>query len=126
MFKEIVIIITILIIIFSTHFITINYLKETTDKLIIKIDEINNFIKDDIELAKQNTDDLENEWQNIYKVLSVIVMHQELDQIELSIISAKIAINNEDIDEALIELGKLKFLLEHINDRESFKLKNVF
>lgn len=126
MLKEIFIIITILIIIFTAHIAITKYLEKTTDKLIGKVESISINTKDNIDAAKLEIKNFQEEWDNAHKTWSIIISHQELDQIELALVSASIAIENVDIDEALIELGKLNFLLEHIKDKEGFKLKNIF
>ena len=125
MAREILIIIVILVIIFSANFIVINHLRNTTESLVAKIEEINLNI-DNKQKAGEIMEELTKQWEETNKTWAIIVTHQELDQIEISLLTAKIAIENDDIDDALIELGKLDFLLEHINERESFKLKNIF
>lgn len=125
MAREISIIIIILVIIFAADFIVINHLKTSTEVLSTKIEEINANI-DNKEKANGLIDELNEQWEKTNKTWSIIVTHQELDQIETSLLSAKISIENEEKNEALIELGKLNFLLEHINETQSFKLKNIF
>lgn len=125
MIREIAIILIILVIIFSGNFIVINHLQTTTEGLVAKITEINENIENKEE-AEKLINELNEEWERTSQTWAIIVSHQELDQIEISLLSAKTAIANEDNDEAEIELSKLEFLLEHINEKEAFLLKNVF
>lgn len=126
MVKEISIIIVILVIIFSANFIVLKHLEDTSDVLIQKIAEINYNIKENIDVAKELINELEEKWEETNRTWSTIVIHQELDQIELSLLTAKAAVENGLVDDALIEVNKLNFLLEHISEKESFKLKNIF
>ena len=125
MYREVLIVIVILIIICFGNFTVTNGLKDSSNILIDKIEEINNTI-DNIEQAKELICNLSDNWEKISEDWAIIVTHQELDQIEISLLSARIAIENDNFDDAKIELGKLKFLLEHINEKEAFKLKNIF
>lgn len=125
MVREISIIISILVIIFVADCIVINHLKNTTEVLSAKIEEVNVNI-DNKEKANGLIEELSEQWEKTNKTWSIIVTHQELDQIETSLLAAKIAIENEEKNEALTELGKFNFLLDHINETQSFKLKNIF
>ena len=125
MVREVVFILVILVIIISANFIVINYLENSTDILISKIDEVNQNIEDK-EKAEEIMEELSNEWKNANKIWAIIIPHQELDQIEISLLSAKTAIENEEIHDAHIEINKLEFLIKHINEKEEFSLKNIF
>ena len=125
MWREIIIICFIVIIIFSANFIILNLLKDSTKELEEILEQVISKL-DNVEESKQEIYNFNEKWDQISKIWATIVSHQELDQIEISIISAKKAIENEDKDNAVIELGKLEFLLKHIIEKEALLLKNIF
>ena len=125
MLREITFILIIMVLIFSGNFIVQNILKDSTETLVAKIDEIKENVED-IEKIKSTVNELDQEWERVCNIWSIIVSHQELDQIEIALLSAKIAFENEDLDDAEIELERLDFLLNHINEKEAFLLKNIF
>lgn len=125
MLKEILIITIIFAIIIFADMGVMKYLEQSTDTLIKKADEVNLNIED-IQKSKQLVNELNKEWEKVKQIWPIIILHQELDQIEISLLSVMTAINDENLDDAKIELAKFEFLLKHLSEKEAFKLKNVF
>ena len=127
MIREFVTIIAILCIIVVGHVTIQNYLVDSSEKVISKIEETKkNISEDKLDIAKENMQEIEEEWETIHKTWSIVVMHSELDQIELSLVSAKRALEDKNMNDVNIELERLGFLLKHIQEKEAFKLKNIF
>jgi len=129
--KEITIIIIILVIIFGGAIYTKNFLNKTSEEIISKLDEL----KEKIVIAKenderQNVKELSNEiyekWEEIDKSWSILVFHEELDTIQISLTKMKAQIEEGELEESLEELETTKFLINHIKEKEKFNLKNVF
>lgn len=128
MIKEYIIIILIISVIVGGHFLQQNHLNTTSVELIDDIDEIIEEIETNGEItpfAKEKIEVLVQDWEEVSKIWSIMVLHSELDQIELSLAAAKIAIENDIIHESLTSLSSLSFLLEHIQTKESLQLKNI-
>ena len=90
--KEMIIIISILIIIFTCSIVTQRYLNRTSDLLVDDLKEIKQNIEnkdlDEKELAKK-AEEMYEKWEKINAKWSIIVLHDEIDLIETSLIKMK-------------------------------------
>ena len=124
--KEIIIIISILIIIFTGSIVTQKYLNRTSDLLVedIKNDlEKNNL--DSEKLAKKS-EDMYKKWEEINAKWSIIILHDEIDLIETSLTKMKAEIKSGEIKDVMAELDTSIFLINHIKEKEKTSLKNIF
>jgi len=55
-----------------------------------------------------------------------MINHEEVDNIELSIVATNAAIHSNQEGYALIELEKAIFLSQNIAEKEALKIKNLF
>lgn len=127
--KEIVIIVIILIIIFGGAWYIQNFLNSTSDLLVSKLEDLKNGIeKNNIaesEMQKK-TDEIYEEWKKINERWSIIVLHDEIDLIETSLIRMKSKIKVGDLEESIEDVDTSIFLLKHIKEKEKTSLKNIF
>ena len=132
MIKEIIIISVVVISILVCNFAYQSYITKSSDSLVDKLGTLGEKIKADTDNIKDNKEisnllnNVENEWENSKKIWSIFVMHNELDQIEIAFTNIKTSIDIDYRQYAAVETEKAKFLLEHIAERDSFKLKNLF
>ena len=127
--KQIIIMIVILIIIFVGAWYTQKYLNDTSDNLVSKLENLKtNLENSNVEenKLKQETDDIYHEWQDVNEKWSVIVLHDEIDLIETSLIKMKSKIKTENMDESIEDVDTSIFLLKHIKEKEKTNLKNIF
>ncbi|MCL2354583.1 MAG: DUF4363 family protein [Oscillospiraceae bacterium] len=90
-------------------------------------------LREEIEKASEDTninlEEMSNQvhtkWEEIRKVWSVIVLHQELDVISVSLISMQSNIKTSEYNRALEEIDRAIFLLEDIVEKERFALRNI-
>lgn len=127
--KQVIIIIIVLIIIFGGAYYIQNFLDNTSDMLVSKLENL----KTDLETGnvdenrlKEETDDIYGEWEDINEKWSVIVLHDEIDLIETSLIRMKSKIKIGEIDESMEDIDTSIFLLKHIKEKEKTSLKNIF
>ena len=128
--KEIMIILISLLLVIMGSNISQAYLAQTGDELIKDIEEL----KVEIEKAqntnenssKELADTIYEKWQKIEKGWSIIIIHDELDKIELSLIAMKTCIEEQEYSKSIEEVEKASFLLEHIQDKEKLDFKNIF
>lgn len=127
--KESIIIISILMIIFGGALYTQNFLNDTSDKLVSKLENL----KTDLESEKTNqqrleeqSDEIYGEWEDINEKWSVVVLHDEIDLIETSLIRMKSKIKTGSLEESMEDLDTSIFLLKHIKEKEKTSLKNIF
>ena len=129
--KEIIEIIIILVVVCTTSLVLQQYLEKTSEDILSKL----NNLKEEMKLAQEsnNTDNVKKisdeiikKWEEISEVWSMVVVHQELDNIKLSILEVKGALESDSLDDAMEEIDKTIFLTGHIKEKESFRLKNIF
>ena len=127
--KEIIIIISILIIIFAGSIITQMYLNKTSTLLIDKLENIKSDIENekfDREKVSKNAEEMYSEWEKINEKWSVIILHDEIDLIETALIKMKAEIKSGEIEDSMAEIDTSIFLLNHIKEKEKTSLKNIF
>lgn len=129
--KDVLIIIIIIVLIFGGDFLVKKHLERTTNELVKDLEEL----KEKTVLAKenQNRDEIKNtmqkveeHWSKISNIWSTVIMHQEIDNIQQALVRAKADIDDGNIEDAIPEIETAIFFAEHINEREQFKLKNIF
>ena len=105
--KEIIIIISILIIIFTGSIVTQKYLGRTSDLLVDDLEDIKNDLEknnlDSEKLAKKS-EDMYKKWEEINAKWSIIILHDEIDLIETSLTKMKAEIKSGEIKDVMAEL----------------------
>ena len=127
--KEIIIIISILIIIFAGSIIIQMYLNKTSALLIDKLENIKSDIENekfDKEKVSKKAEEMYSEWEKINEKWSVIILHDEIDLIETALIKMKAEIKSGEIEDSMAEIDTSIFLLNHIKEKEKTSLKNIF
>lgn len=127
--KESIIIIIILIIIFGGAYYIQHFLNNTSDLLVSKLEDLKTNIEENNvteEEMRNKSDEIYEEWEDINEKWSVIVLHDEIDLIETSLIRMKSKIQTNKISESMEDLDTSIFLLKHIKEKEKTSLKNIF
>ncbi len=127
--KESIIIIIILIIIFGGAYYIQHFLNNTSDLLVSKLEDLKTNIEENNvteEEMRNKSDEIYGEWEDINEKWSVIVLHDEIDLIETSLIRMKSKIQTNKISESMEDLDTSIFLLKHIKEKEKTSLKNIF
>lgn len=129
--RDVIIIIAIIAIILGGDIFTKQYLNKTANELSEKL----NNLKESTKLAKTTgnrekikleMEEIEAKWNNMNKAWSIIVVHQELDNIEQALTKANSSINDGKLEDALQEIETSIFFVEHVKEREKLSLKNIF
>lgn len=107
------------------------FLNRTSEEIIFKLEEL----EKEILIAKESNNrdrandiavEIYEKWEEMDKTWSVLVLHDELDTIEISITKMKAQIKGGELEESLEELETTKFLINHIMEKEKLNLKNIF
>lgn len=69
--------------------------------------------------------DIEKTWKDKLKVLMLVIDHEEMEKINLSLSRIEIYILIKDKSLILGEIANLKFFVDHIREKESLSLKNI-
>lgn len=148
--REIWLLIVILIIIIALELITNFIANRSIDGILGKLSELKENLQnveknEELTLSLENKNELEleevdkeidgiiedisnlkNDWFKEEKKLSFFAEHDELEKISYAItILEENAINNE-YNNALENLVEAKYWLEHVKEKDSFRLKNIF
>ena len=128
MLKEIIISIVIIVFVVIGNFITQNYTVEATQNLTDSIYNLKEKISKDInnEETKKCVDEVENLWKSKYDKLAYFIEHNELEKVETNLTGVKSFIETAEYSDAICELEKMNFLLEHIKDKYAINLENIF
>lgn len=129
--KDTLIIIVIVVVIIGGDILIRNHLSKTTEELVSNLEELKEetiSLKNinETDALKTNMKEVETKWRKISNVWSIIIVHQEIDNIEQALIRAKSNIEEGELEDALPEIETAIFFAEHINEREQLKLKNIF
>lgn len=127
MYKEMVISIILVILIIIGDSVTQNYTKNTVNSLTDTLENLKQSInvksKENIE---KEVDEFELKWKNVYVKLAYYIEHDELEKVETNFVACKSLVLNNEYEQALSELEKTKFVLDHITDKYMFNLVNIF
>lgn len=129
--KDIIIVIFVLIAIFCCNMLVQKHLENTSQRVISKLEVLKEKtieMKDteEREELKKHFAEIENEWNRVHKTWSIIVMHEELDNIEEALIKTKSSINDGDLENSLAEIETAMFFINHVLEREKVTLENIF
>ena len=127
--KEIIVVIILIILIIILNIFTQNKISNFFDELINELDKIennivnNNFDKNDIQ---SQLDNILEKWNNEYDKFAVFVEHDELEKIEIEIITINTDFKIGEYNRCVEEIEKCKGLLENLKEKDSLKLVNIF
>lgn len=129
--REVIIIIVVLVLVTTTSILMQKYLIKSSDELGQMLEELKTEIQSadetgNLEKVNNLSEMVLEKWEEINKFWSMIIVHQELDSIELSMLGVKGFIESGSIKDSMEEIEKSIFLVGHIKEKEAFKLKNIF
>ncbi len=127
MYKEIVIILTIIVLIVGLDILTNNY---TTKAVAIMSEELNVLRKAILEERKEDSQNqmshIKEIWQQKKEVLAYYLEHDELEKVETQLIGLAANINMGEQKESIVQLDTAIFILEHIEKKEKFDISSIF
>ena len=127
MYKEAVVSVIIIILIFFTDYMTHAY---TEKKVVLIKDELQNLketlLKEDYENAENEIENIENDWNDIKDKFACFIEHTELSKIEISFTLCKSLTKSKKYDLAISKLDETIFVLGHLSERYKLSLENIF
>lgn len=128
MYKEIIIIVLIVILIFGLNIITQNYTESTAKIMQESLDEIRQDLENNKEskIIQEKINKLNDEWEKRNDNLAYYLEHDELEKIESELTALNSNILTEDYEQGREKLDRCYFLLEHVKDKETVSLSNIF
>lgn len=123
-----VVAITIIILIaffFGTVWIN-QYITNSADHVTNMIDKLDEAItNEDWEAAQVHIKEVSESWDETKSVWQTFLEHYEIDTIDIVLARLKKYVSIEERALSLGAVAELKLLIEHIVDREAFKLTNI-
>lgn len=129
MYKEIIISLVIIIGIFILNNVTENYTKDSLDIMSQKFIEVREELLEDEhkkESLIKKSEELISNWDGRSQTLAYYIEHDELEKVDTYLVALKSNIESEDYEQAVENLDICVYILEHIDDKEAFLLKNIF
>lgn len=133
--KEIIISIIVIAIVIIGNIITQNNTKQYVTELDGELAELKNSLIDVINnkkkveyylKCKEKSTNIRDRWDEIQEVLSFYIEHDELEKVEIQLAVVNGQMESKLYDEAVAEIEKCQFILEHIADKTAFNIKNIF
>ena len=127
MLKELIICIIIIISILGLDFYTQNFTRNSVNEITEIFSKIKeNILIQDIDKLNEELKNISNKWEENQKKLAYYIEHDELEKVHTAIVKMKSYIETDNYSEAMAELEDGKFVIEHIQEKNSFNLQNIF
>jgi peptidoglycan hydrolase CwlO-like protein len=125
--KKLILAVVILLVIIFSGILSLNLYSKTSRQLSKMVDSTYDFVNSgNWDGATKEVENIEKAWDKIEGVWAVLIDHFEIDNIEMSLKKSKRYIETKDLPLSLAELENLKFMVEHIYEKEKFSLENIF
>lgn len=123
--KSIVICIVIVLLIVLGDVILQRYINNKFYSITEKLNEIGDNYENHEENLK-NIDELNQIWNSSYKIMACYLEHDELEKVKTQLTIMEAAAQIDDFDMIYEETSRTKFIVEHINEKQSLKIDNIF
>ena len=129
MYKEIIVCILVVILILSMDLLSINYTKKVFFSINDSLGNLRNeMLKEDKDVNKINDEitKVEQEWNSKLNLLSCYIEHNELEKVARQLTLIKGNIDVEEYNQAVPQLDDCVYVINHIKDKESLLIRNLF
>ena len=125
--KESIICIVVVILIAILETVTGKYTKNSVEHLKNDLYQIKQEIDTgDKETISQKVIDAKKNWEERAHKMAYYVEHDELEKVNLYLVGMESNTETEEYNDAESELEKCIYILEHIEEKYKFNLKNIF
>ena len=129
MVKEFFICTIILILIFIGNGITQGYSRNSIEDINEKLADLREEMKqeeiNEEEIAKHQ-EEIDKQWEEMFSKLAYYIEHEELEKVSRNLENMKTYIGLKEYDNATKEINEVIYILNHIEDKYSFNLQNIF
>jgi len=127
MYKEIIIILTVVALVVGLDIISNNYLKEAITELLKELNNLRvEILEENKENAQKQMQKVKEKWKEKYKVLAYYIEHDELEKVETELVRLSADIDMEEYKHCINELNTSIFILEHIEQKEKLDIISIF
>jgi hypothetical protein len=125
--KNVIILVTTILVLFIAGIWQIKYIKESSIYVISDVEYATNLLENNnFNGANNHISELENTWENMKKIWSIFIAHDEIDDIETALVNFKTYTKSQNKEEALVYSEQLKQNLNHISKKQEIRFENVF
>ena len=71
-------------------------------------------------------EEIYKEWEDMFSKLAYYIEHEELEKVSRNIENVKTYVKLEQYEDAIKEINEVIFVLNHIEEKYSFNLQNIF
>ncbi len=129
MYKEIIVCILVVILIISMDLLSNNYTKKVFFSINDSLGNLRNeMLKEDKDVNKINDEitKVEQAWNPKLNLLSCYIEHNELEKVARQLTLIKGNIDVEEYNQAVPQLDDCVYVINHIKDKESLLIRNLF
>ena len=127
MFKEILIIIIVLVLVVSLDIITNNYTTYAANSLSDELLELRDFIlKKDKNNIDKKIEEIDKNWNKYNQKLSYYMEHDELEKVGNGLTALKAHLDVEEYSDSIENIDANIFILQHIQEKEKFSISSLF
>ena len=127
MHKELIICIILVILIVIGDWVTQNYTKNTVDYITGELENLKqNLLEKSDDKVDEDINKIDDKWKEVYDKLAYYIEHDELEKVETNFTACKSLAKSGEYEQAISELEKTVFVFDHITDKYSFNLVNIF
>jgi hypothetical protein len=125
--KRIIIILVIIAIICALNIYTGIFINTSSVELRSEIDQTKTALqaKDNATAASQ-IKKIRNQWESVESRWEVLVDHRDVDRIDTLMTHLEAMAATDSWDTVMPELDELAFYLTHIDDKQKFRVENIF
>lgn len=103
------------------------YLVTSTNQMLEQTSQLNRLIEaEDWPQATSQLNKIHHRWKKEQKIWSLLINHQEIDNVELTLARLQRYIQDRNKVESLVENSVLQHWIEHIPEKEAVSLSNIF
>ena len=127
MYKELIIIIVVILFVVGLDIITNRYTKESLNILSDDLNILREYILDkDKQKSEEKMKKIKQNWDERYKILAFYIEHDELEKVETEMVKLEADIEVEEYKHCISELETVIFILEHIQEKEEIHFRSIF
>ena len=123
--KSLIICIVIVLLIVLGDTILQRYVNNKFYSITEKLNEISDSYKNHEENLR-NIDELNEILNSSYQIMACYLEHNELEKVKTQLIIMEAAAKVDDFDVIYEETSRTKYIIEHINEKQSLKIDNIF
>ena len=126
--KEIIIVSIIVFLVVAVDIFTQNYTKATIGEVSNELNAINERIdkEENKNAAKEEINNVVEKWNESKQKLEIYIEHTELEKLEMYMLDARSYIEKEEYNMAYQALETCEFVANHIMEKYSLSLENLF